>query len=231
VLDDAALIFRIDLTGERGTRALAGTAANPVCVSLLSDEDLARQMQRAFESEFRSAEAQSRRDLRLAKKLKRQDDEERQAAAESELFDILSDHRLSIQGWLATQQAIRPTHVVENPFSKPGMPLYNRFAEAWQRVSDQTVVIAFHGTAEANIDSICRTGLDPAKRGSISGQAYGAGEYFGATASVSIPYCKGGRKMLVVALLTDKSGLTANTGQIIVVNKPDHQLPLFVVTF
>jgi hypothetical protein len=130
VLDDAALIFRIDLTGERGTRALAGTAANPVCVSLLSDEDLARQMQRAFESEFRSAEAQSRRDLRLAKKLKRQDDEERQAAAESELFDILSDHRLSIQGWLATQQAIRPTHVVENPFSKPGMPLYNRFAEA-----------------------------------------------------------------------------------------------------
>ena len=108
--------------------------------------------------------------------------------------------------------------------------LYNRFVESWQRVPDQTVKLCFHGTAEANIDAICRDGLDPKRR---SGQAYGPGEYFGAAgnATISIAYCKGGRKMLVFAVLVDKSGLTCDNGQIIVVNKPEYQLPLFVLTF
>ena len=70
---------------------------------------------------------------------------------------------------------------------------------------------------QANIDAICRNGLDPARR---SGQAYGPGEYFGAAgnATISVAYCKGGRKMLVFAVLVDKSGLTLDNGSIIVVN-------------
>ena len=37
--------------------------------------------------------------------------------------------------------------------------------------------------------------------------------------------------MLVFAVLLDKSGLTTNQGNIIVIHKPDHQLPIFVITF
>ena len=64
--------------------------------------------------------------------------------------------------------------------------------------------------AEANIDAICQAGLDPKRR---AGQAYGAGEYFATNAATSLAYCKGGRKMLVFAVLTDVSGLTTHTGQ------------------
>ena len=84
------------------------------------------------------------------------------------------------------------------------------------------------GTMLCPLDSICRTGLDPARR---SGQALGPGEYFGGNANVSLPYCKGGRKMLVFAVLTDKSGVTSDTPGVVVIHKPEHQLPLFVLTF
>uniref|UniRef100_A0A7S4A0C8 Macro domain-containing protein n=1 Tax=Pelagomonas calceolata TaxID=35677 RepID=A0A7S4A0C8_9STRA len=153
------------------------------------------------------------------------------AVDDSGLLDVLADQRKSIRSWLATNAS--GLHIAAcdaNPHSMPGKPLYNRFVESWQRVPDQTVKLCFHGTAEANIDAICRDGLDPKRR---SGQAYGPGEYFGApgNAAISVGYCKGGRKMLVFAVLVDKSGLTLDNGSIIVVNKPEYQLPLFVLTF
>jgi hypothetical protein len=39
-------------------------------------------------------------------------------------------------------------------------------------------------------------------------QAMGKGEYFGEDASTSVGYCKGGSKMLVFAVLTDKKEIT-----------------------
>lgn len=98
---------------------------------------------------------------------------------------------------------------------------------SWERVPDQTIKLCFHGTPEANIDAICSEGLDPARR---AAQAHGPGEYFATNPLISVPYCKGGRKMLVFAVLVDASGLTKDGGSIIVVNKPEHQLPLFVLT-
>ena len=65
--------------------------------------------------------------------------------------------------------------------------------------------MVFHGSAEANMEVICREGLDPQRR---SGQAYGPGEYFGADAAVSHGYCKGGRKMLVFIVLMDPAGVS-----------------------
>jgi hypothetical protein len=73
----------------------------------------------------------------------------------------------------------------ENPHARPGAPLYNRFVTAWERVANQTVKVVFHGTAEQNIESICKTGLDPSLR---RGQAHGPGEYFATDAAVSLPY-------------------------------------------
>jgi hypothetical protein len=74
---------------------------------------------------------------------------------------------------------------VENPHSRPGQALYNRFVLAWEAVADQSVITAFHGTPEANIDAICRTGLDPNRR---SGQAHGPGEYFATNATTSLGF-------------------------------------------
>ena len=66
-------------------------------------------------------------------------------------------------------------------------------------------------------------------------QAMGPGEYFGGQPAVSLGYCRGGRKMLVFCILTDPSGVTQFNEQIpggvAVIHKPEHQLPLAVVTF
>jgi len=131
----------------------------------------------------------------------------------------------------------RPTVQLEvwpNPKSLPGCQLYERFVAAWSKVPDKNLRLVFHGTGEANIDAICRDGLDPRRR---AGQAHGAGEYFGGNMDVSLAYCRGGRYMLVFAVLLDKSGVTKVVGpasgvpgEIVVINKPEHQLPLAVVS-
>ena len=64
-----------------------------------------------------------------------------------------------------------------------------------------------------------------------TGQAMGPGEYFATEANISLGYCKGGHQMIVFAIIMDKSGLTADANNVIVVNKMEHQLPLFVVSF
>jgi len=48
---------------------------------------------------------------------------------------------------------------------------------------------------------------------------------------VSVGFCQSGKKMLVFAVLIDKSGLTASNEVAVVVHRPAHQLPLFVITF
>ena len=72
--------------------------------------------------------------------------------------------------------------------------------------------LCFHGTPEQNVASILGQGLDPARR---AGQAYGPGEYFGANAAVSIPYCRGGTKMVLFVVLTDPSGITVENTQMV----------------
>ena len=84
------------------------------------------------------------------------------------------------------------------------------------------------GTPVKNVGSILRNGLDPARR---SGQALGAGEYFGVDPWTSMSYCQGGDTMIVVAVLTDPVGITADTGAVLVCHKPEHQCPIFGVTF
>ena len=150
---------------------------------------------------------------------------------ESGLLDVLADQRNSIQDWLAKNaKGLNVTACDPNPHSMPGKPLYNRFVESWQRVSDQTVKLVFHGTPEQNVNAICQQGLDPKRR---SGQAHGPGEYFAGAghSQISVAYCQGGKKMIVFAVLVDRSGLTCDKGSIVVVNRPEHQLPLFVLTF
>ena len=146
--------------------------------------------------------------------------------------DILAAERRHIHRWLreGAARVLRDYKLVENEHARPGRPLYERFARCWRAAADKRVRLVFHGTPEHNVENICRTGLDPARR---SGQAHGRGEYFGGDAAVSLGYCQGGCKMLVFAVMLDASGLTADLRQhnIVVINKPEHQLPLFVLGF
>jgi hypothetical protein len=115
-----------------------------------------------------------------------------------------------------------------NPAALPGSPLYEAFVKAHAEADDKRVTLAFHGTAEANLAPILAGGLDPARR---CGQACGPGEYFALQAATSLSYCRGGKAMLVFALLLDKSGVTLESPTVVVVHRAAHQLPLAVMHF
>ena len=155
--------------------------------------------------------------------------------------DLLHEQRERLPSFLhESAQQLPFTDVYMNPHSLPGTPLYERFFAAWARVPDKSMRLVFHGTPEKNIDAICREGLDPNRR---RGQALGPGEYFGGQPMISLGYCKGGHKMLVFCILTDPSGVTSLMEDshhpyardavpgVAVIHKPEHQLPLAVVTF
>lgn len=100
--------------------------------------------------------------------------------------DVLSRQRAKIRSFLRQKGASLRVEACEaNPHAAPGTPLYCRFAAALRRCSDERVQLVFHGTAEANIDAICREGLDPRRR---AGQAYGPG---GARARAQQPTSSG----------------------------------------
>jgi hypothetical protein len=153
--------------------------------------------------------------------------------------DLLHDQRRGLEARCAASAAqlkLRVTRLQHNAASKPGSPLYERFVAAWSRVPDKTLRVVFHATDDRNIDAICRSGLNPAKRGSAFGQVGGAGEYFGREVQVSAPYAasKGSRSMLVFAILMDRSGLRSMDRGVpgeIVIHRKEHQLPLAVVSF
>ena len=166
---------------------------------------------------------------RYARWLQQQEEDEARQRREAATRDLLWEQRRALTTFLERKaHGLRIHEVWSNPESFPGCRLYERFRQAWEAVPESGLRMCFHGTHEANIAPICRDGLDPARR---AGQAMGPGEYFGGAASVSLGYCKGGRKMLVFCVLTAREGVTCNTAQVVVVNKPEHQLPIAVITF
>lgn len=143
--------------------------------------------------------------------------------------DILQDARGQVMPLLLRQNApIRVTKFTENESALPGSPLYLRFLAAWRQSTARDVIIAFHGTHEHNIENILRESLDPRRR---AGQALGPGEYFGKDVMTSLSYCKSGKRMMVFAILHDRAGITNETHNTLVVNRPDFQIPLGVVDF
>ncbi len=125
--------------------------------------------------------------------------------------------------------------VQSNPASLPGAPLYERFSAAHTLARDKRVTLGFHGTPPENLWPICNQGLDPGRRG-LNGQAMGVGEYFATQAQTSIGYCRpeptaSTWRVLLFALLEDAGGISARRGDVIVVHRQDHQLPLCIVSF
>ena len=135
-----------------------------------------------------------------------------------------------VQKFLNGFTNLKVASIDENPEAKPGGTLFESFKSKMLSLpkNQRKTQLAFHGTAESNISSICKKGYDPGLR---SGQAYGAGEYFATTPDIPLSYCKGGKKMLLNELLLGQAG-THHTqhGNIIVMKDPAHDLPRFIIT-
>jgi len=199
------------------------------------DEDFAARLQAQVDDEARRAGERRDRladaDEEFARTLQARMNKEIADSGKQAAQDILHNQRNQIRSWLASQAALlNVKDVSANPAAMPDGNLYQKFKAAHAAAKDKSIRLVFHGTQEANIEAICRDGLNPGKRG-VHGQAHGAGEYFAETPTISMPYCQGGRKMIVFAVLMDQSGLTKRAGGIVVVNKTEHQLPMFVITF
>jgi hypothetical protein len=185
----------------------------------LGREDLRAERWRQRQQAADTAEAQR---LNAREQCKQQRRAELTAAADGGR-DVLREVRASLPAFLAGDAAKGIEWLGEpepSAHAVPGEPLYERFLTAWVE-SNMDVRLVFHGTAEANVDAICKEGLDPVRR---AGQAMGPGEYFAGAAATSVPYCKGGSQMLVFAVLTDPSGITLDNGAFVVVHKVERQL-------
>ena len=180
----------IDLSGVSEGALRAGASA-------ADDATLAQALQSSFDAEEAKARTAA----------------EQAAAAKEEAAGLAADLcwklRRDVGSFVArAARQLEVEEVEHNPASRPGEPLYEKFRRAVDQAEDKTIRLVFHGSPEANMDAIAKDGLDPKRRGSAVGQAYGAGEYFGTDVSTSLGYCRGGKKMLVFAVLCDSSGVT-----------------------
>ena len=102
---------------------------------------------------------------------------------------ILTD-RKEVEKWLKTFPNLVVTDIKENPHALPGGGLFDLYKEKYKSLAknNRKTSLAFHGTPEANIDSICQNGYNASLR---AGQAHGPGEYFAITPDISFSYCRG----------------------------------------
>ena len=115
-------------------------------------------------------------------------------------------------------------------YAAGGFGTCNEFVEEGKRCAGMGdkyhIQIVFHGTLESNIRNILHNGLDPSLR---RGQAFGQGEYFAANPALPLQYCRGGKKMVVFAVITCESDLRGR--DIIVVKDGARQLPIATLSF
>ena len=223
-----------DCDGEDGSGVGSGSPDED------ADARMARRMQAQLDADASAEEARDASDFskdeevarRLQERLAREMAAERDGElSDAAVGDVLRAQRNQIRGWLVKNAAqLSVLDVWSNPAAQPGGALYAKFAAAHAAARDKSVRLVFHGTRDENIAKICANGLDPSFRGK-NGQALGKGEYFAENVNISIPYCAGGKRMIVFAVLMDESGLTKRQNSIVVVNRTEHQLPMFVISF
>ena len=98
----------------------------------------------------------------------------------------------------------------------------------------QLSMFTWHGSSEEGVASICSEGFSPQFR---SGQAYGPGEYFGFSSSVSRGFCKNNSSHMIVGMILNKiPEFSSHSTYCYVVNNPidfkiSYCLPVSVVNF
>lgn len=95
----------------------------------------------------------------------------------------------------------------------------------------RSTCLAFHGTKESNIDSICTKGYDESLRGTHGGQQYGSGEYFSVSPDIALRYSKGRQKKLILneLLLGQVGEHYTKHEDIVVMKNSEHCLPRFTL--
>jgi hypothetical protein len=212
--DDQELVECIDLGGSQGDEQLSSCAATTAhaCMATSSSSSSSSSSVAAIAA----IDLAQREDERLAAAIQAEQDAhdvlEAEAAlsAAREAEDLLWRQRRDMGEFVSRTcgKELRVEELLPNPHSAPGTALYARFVAAHGRASDKTIRLVFHGTPLSNVPAILQHGLDAGRR---SGQAMGAGEYFGTDAETSLSYCRGqGMTMVIFAVLLDRSGLTAH---------------------
>lgn len=84
----------------------------------------------------------------------------------------------------------------------------HRFTERQKHLKDLygqsiSIIWAFHGTAQANIQAILQSGFQTQYQ---LNNAYGVGTYFARDPNVSVSYCKGGNQMILCQICIGKQG-------------------------
>ena len=146
------------------------------------------------------------------------------------LLTDISEVQRFLNGFKKSLTIVR---IDKNPEAEPGGQLFKDYkAKALALPKHQRKsCLGFHGTAEANVPSICKNGYNRGLR-NMHGQVHGAGEYFATTPRIPLQYCSGGKKMLLNELLLGQSGVHhTQTGEIIVMKDPAHDLPRYIITF
>ena len=113
----------------------------------------------------------------------------------------------------------------------PQSSLSKQFWAAYQEHPSLNLALAFHGTAEANVTTILKRGLDPQFRRT---QAFGKGDYFSKEPGLAATYRQEGHCLVVFLLLVPKDHeprYSQKDRDIIVVPENSHQLPLGVIRF
>ncbi|ELR18837.1 Poly(ADP-ribose) polymerase catalytic domain containing protein [Acanthamoeba castellanii str. Neff] len=115
---------------------------------------------------------------------------------------------------------------------------------------DTKPILAFHGTSDDNITAICKHNFDFSKIGASTGNLgfYGKGVYFSEFASYSIPYVRGGTKLLLCKVLVGHSFRMSRVetgkpqvegydshispcGKELVIFSPDQILPTYIIHY
>jgi len=238
--DDEA--FAIRLQQELNEEEEYNNNRNTIMTHQLYDEEemIARALQENINkvetNEIRTRELQIQESENAALQLQKHEEVKAKRRAENIAAkdggrDVLSEMRKSLLPFVKKQFTMNQMLQFEsfhiNKYANCGERLYEVFLGSWTD-SNMQIKLCFHGTPNENVESILRDGLDPKRR---TGQAMGKGEYFGLNPLISYPYCRMGNQMILFAVLTDPSGVTVDNGGVIVIHKPEHQLPLGVVTF
>ena len=117
------------------------------------------------------------------------------------------------------------------PFSSQS-PLFPPFWKAYQENPSLNLCLGFHGTADANVNTILKRGMDPQYRRT---QAFDKGEYFSKEPGLSATYRKDGSRCLMVFLLLmppdGEKRFSQKDRDIIVIPEACRQLPLGVLRF
>ncbi len=114
--------------------------------------------------------------------------------------------------------------------------LETRFKNARREMEEQNSVVtvmAYHGTATKNIESISRVGLlVPGKGNSLQvahGTALGLGIYLAISPGTSAGYAT--KHMFLCCALLGNRFVIANTGQVLVITNAAQVLPMYLITF